>query len=433
MSVNKLKQFKEKVTPQGSFKANVLTLMAGTAIAQIITVAISPILTRLFSPSAFGIFGIYLSIVSIVTAVVTLRYDQALILPKENKEAAHLFWASLLSVAAISGLSLILCVLFFKEILLIVNAQELNGWILFLPFSIFFSGIYQTLNSWSTRSKQFKRASISLVTRSVTGSSVQIFSGFANSGFGGLIGGSILGDFLASLTLAFQVKRDDKNILKDGLRRDSISQFARQYSDFPLYSSPQNFLNAISQNIPLLLLAKFFGPAIVGFYAIGIRILQLPMNFVLISLRQVFFQKASEVYNSGGNTYALFKKTTVWLLTTAVIPALIVILFGPKIFGFVLGDSWVVSGEYARWLTIWLYFSFANVPAIIFYQILRKQKTLFLLDSLLLLCRVAALLWGGLILKDPWKTIVLYSLVGAAFNFFFIAAMRQTLRKRQYS
>ena len=55
--------------------ANVLTFMTGTAIAQMITVVISPILTRLFTPEAFGAFGVYMSLVSIATAAVTLRYD----------------------------------------------------------------------------------------------------------------------------------------------------------------------------------------------------------------------------------------------------------------------------------------------------------------------------------------------------------------------
>jgi hypothetical protein len=42
--------------------ANVLTLITGTVIVQIITVAISSILTRLFSPFAFGVFVVYLPI-----------------------------------------------------------------------------------------------------------------------------------------------------------------------------------------------------------------------------------------------------------------------------------------------------------------------------------------------------------------------------------
>jgi hypothetical protein len=59
-------------------------------------------------------------------------------LPKEIKDAAYLFWASLLSVVGISAISLILCVLFFRQILAVLKVSELGGWILFLPLSIFF-------------------------------------------------------------------------------------------------------------------------------------------------------------------------------------------------------------------------------------------------------------------------------------------------------
>jgi len=415
---------------KGSFKSNVLTLMTGTAIAQLMTVAISPVLTRFFSPASFGVYGVYLSIVSIATAIVTLRYDQALVLPKESKDAVHLFWASMLSVAGISGLSLVICILFFKQIPMILKAPELSRWIFFIPISILLAGIYQTLNSWSTRCKKFKRASISQVTRSATAASVQVSSGLAHTGPAGLIGGYILGDFFASVSLAFQVRRDDKKILKEGFEWYSIKRLGKQYSDFPVFSSTQNLLNAISQNIPFLLLAKFFGPAIVGYYTLGVRVLQVPMNFVLVSLRQVLFQKASEVYNSGGDTYGLFKKTTLGLMGIVIIPALLIILFGPAIFSFLLGKEWVMAGVFAKWLVLWLMLMFSNLPSILFGQIYRKQKVLLFQDIGLLFFRVLAILIGGF-QNNPMLAIVLYSIVGVIFNLYIIVWAGNFIRKQK--
>jgi len=423
-----MKKFLNKLLPKGSFKANLFTFMTGTAVAQIITVAASPILTRLFTPKAFGAFGVYMSIVSIVTAVATLRYDQALMLPKENKDAAHLFWASLLSVISFSVLSLFICFLFLNKIILALKVPELGVWILFLPFSIFLSGAYLTLNTWSTRQKKFKRASISQVVRSATVSGVQVSSGVMKTGPAGLIGGAVIGDLFASFVLAFQVKCDDERILKEGFHWDSIKRLGKHYSDFPVYSSTQNFLNAVSQNIPVLLLARFFGPAVVGFYAFGVRVIQLPMNFVLTSLREVLFQKASEVYNTGGDTYALFKKTTLGLIAIGIAPALIIILWGPVIFGFVLGKGWVIAGEYARWLVLWMMCMFSNLPAVLFAQIYRKQRALLIQDIVLLFFRVLAIIIGSLY-NDPLLAVILYSLVGVFFNIFIIGWMGNSLRK----
>ena len=133
-----------------------------------------------------------------------------------------------------------------------------------------------------------------------------------------------------------------------------MKRLAKEYADFPVYSSPQGMLNAASQNIPLLLLAHYFGSATAGLYLLGVRILQLPMNLVLISLRQVLFQKASEVYNNGGDVYRLFKKTTLGLLALVIVPTALVMLFAPPAFSFVLGKEWYTAGEYARWLILWL-------------------------------------------------------------------------------
>lgn len=432
MPIRRLLNFKHKHAPKGSFKANVLTFMTGTAIAQLITVAVSPILTRLFDPEAFGAFGVYISLVSIATSISTLRYEQALMLPKDTEDSVGLFWASILSVCIISGISLVCCTVLFKQILVIFKIQKLSWWILTLPVSIFLSGVYLTLNSWSTRQKNFRRASISQVVRSAAVSGVQISSGIMKAGSGGLVGGAVAGYCFATAALGWQVKRDDEQILKKFLCWRKIKQISKQYRDFPIFSSTQNFLNAISQNIPLLLLAKFFGPAIAGFYALGVRVLQVPMSFISKSMRQVLFQKTSELYNRGGDTYVLFKRATISLLAVVGIPALVFILFGPKIFYFVLGEKWVIAGDYARWLTLWLCIGFVNVPAIIFYQVLRKQKALFIQDFLLLIFRLGALLLGGMVLKDPLKTVIIYSLVGAAFNLFFIINIARILKNRSH-
>ena len=424
----KLKQFCQAYAPKGSFKANVLTLMTGTAIAQVITVAISPILTRLFTPKAFGVLGVYMSLLAILGAVATLRYDQALMLPKDNEVAAVLFWDAILSVGVISVISMLGCILFFKQIISILQIRELSSVIFLLPISLFFFGTYATLNSWSTRQKKFGRSSVSQVVRSLSIAAVQIFSGIIKAGPLGLIGGVLAGDCFAALTLGRLVKCADWPVLKRSFHWDKIKKFAGQYRDFPLFSSTQNMLNAISQNIPLLLLAKFFGPAVAGFYVLGVRGIQIPMNFFLTSLRQVFFQRASELHNQGGDTYALFKRTTLQLLAVVAVPALTIILFGPRLFAFVLGPKWTSAGEYARWLILWLMLMFANVPAVLFAQICRKQKAVLIQDIGLLILRVLAIVIGGR-RGNPLLAVVLYSLVGVFFNLFIIFWVGNFLRK----
>lgn len=401
------------------FFRNVFVLMSGTALSQVINVAVAPLLTRLYDPKDFGEFGVFMSITGILIAVCTLRYDQALMLPKRTEDAANLFGISVIGVAAVSSVATAICLGFGSQIAAAAKSPALAQWLWLSPIFVLLSGGYQTLNAWSTRRKQFHRASISQVVRSIATSIAQLAAGIGGGSPTGLVGGAVAGSACASAALGIQVLKDDRSFFRGSLRLSEMKRLAKEYSDFPLYSGTQSLLNATSQNLPMLLLAHYFGPAVAGLYSLGVRILQLPMNLVLTSLRQVLFQKASEVYNNGGDTYALFKKTTLGLLAIAIGPAAIVVLFAPPAFAFVLGQEWYAAGEYARWLVLWLALMFSNVPAVLFAQIYRKQRALLIQDIALLVCRAGALLVGGMYCSAI-QTIILYSLVGVAFNAYII-------------
>ena len=79
-----------RLLPRSEFVRNVLTLITGTTIAQAIPIAIGPILTRIYTPEEFGLYGIFIAIVSIVSVVATARYELAIIQPKLDKDVNHL-------------------------------------------------------------------------------------------------------------------------------------------------------------------------------------------------------------------------------------------------------------------------------------------------------------------------------------------------------
>ncbi|MBN2345008.1 MAG: oligosaccharide flippase family protein [Candidatus Aminicenantes bacterium] len=418
--MSRIASFWRRIAPRGSFRADVLTLMTGTALGQALLLAIAPLLTRLFSPAAFGAFGVYLSLAAIMSSVSTLRFDQALMLPAEEEEAASLLGAALLASTA-TALAVFVAVQFGqRRALTALRIEALGGWILVLPLSVLTYGVFQALNSWAVRHKEFTQSSAAQGTRALAIAAVQLGSGVLRSGPGGLVVGAAAGDAVGAALLAARARRHHGGLLRRSFRWRRIVATVRDYRDFPMFSTPQNLLNAVSQHLPLLLLAKFFGPAVAGFYVLAVRSVQTPMNLFLTSLRQAFFQKASELHNRGGDTWSLFRLTTLHLLAMAALPTLAVVLFGPSLFAFVLGGRWLTAGAYARWLVLWQGLMFANVPAVFFAQVLRKQKEVLLVDVVLLFARALAIVAGGL-RRDPLLGVILYSLVGVAVNLFMIA------------
>jgi O-antigen/teichoic acid export membrane protein len=301
-----------------------------------------------------------------------------------------------------------------------------------VPVAALVTGLNQTLTAWCARKKAFKRSAAAQVARSLTANAGQTSAGLVGWGAGGLIGGGLIGDFLANLGLFYRVMRVDGALLREGANKTQVLVAAKDHKDFAIYSTPQNVLNALSQGAPIILLIHYFGAGVGGLYAFAIRVLQLPMNFVLTSLRQVLFQRLSEVQHHGGDLRGLFVETTTMLLGLAVVPAAIGFVLAPWAFGLVFGSQWVIAGEYARWLLIWLVPGFCNMPAVLAGRILRQQRNLLIFDTALLVSRVAVLVIGGFYLSAI-QTIIAFSVIGAVFNSFLIGFIWNRLRGWKFS
>ena len=64
--------------------------MAGRVVAAGIALVTMPIVARLFTPGDFGVAALFMSIIGIISTVSALRYEGALVLPKEDEEALTL-------------------------------------------------------------------------------------------------------------------------------------------------------------------------------------------------------------------------------------------------------------------------------------------------------------------------------------------------------
>src|SRR5699024_8009724 len=93
---NRLIKFSKK-----PFVRNVIILASGTAAAQIIAMALSPIITRLYGPEAYGLMGTFMAIVSIVAPIAALTYPIAIVLPKSDQDAKGIIRLSILITTSI--------------------------------------------------------------------------------------------------------------------------------------------------------------------------------------------------------------------------------------------------------------------------------------------------------------------------------------------
>jgi len=397
-----------------TFAGNVLKLVTGSVFAQGLGVVAAPIITRLFAPEAFGVAALFVSITSIISVVACLRYELSIMLPKTDEEAANLLGVSLLFVLIISAISVLIILCAGDSIVRLLNSPGIKKYLWLVPVSVFASGLFLAMDNWNSRIKHFGRLSIARIVSSVVTQTTKLGAGFAGFVSGGvLIGASILGQIVSAFLLGGQIWHDDGRLFKKNVRWKKMIAGLKRHKKFPIYNTFSAFMNTASQQLPALLLAFYFSPKVVGFYALGRTVLSMPMNLVGGAVSRVFFQKASEAHNRTGNLSNVVWEVFSRLVSISSFPILLLTLIGKDLFIVVFGARWAEAGVYMQILGIWIFFQFIASPISTLFAVLEKQQYGLIFNSVLFVSQSAALVIGGMT-GDVKFTLFLLSITGIA-------------------
>lgn len=253
---------------KSKFVRNVAVVASGTAGAQAITMAFSPIITRLYGPEAFGLLGTFMAIVAVITPVAALSYPIAIVLPKEDADARGI--AKLSAFLAV-GIALILVLILWLAgdwLADLLRVQEIRSFLWLIPLVVVCSAFMQIVQQWLIRKKQFRITARAAVFNALAINVLKSGFGLVRPVAAVLIGLTAVGNGIHAGLLAFGAKkyeREYRNQEKTPPRPVALRAVAKEHYDFPLYRAPQVFINALSQSLPVLMLAAFFGPASAGF------------------------------------------------------------------------------------------------------------------------------------------------------------------------
>ncbi|WP_414730302.1 oligosaccharide flippase family protein [Zhongshania aliphaticivorans] len=424
--MGKLKQVVEHILPKGQFARGIGVLVGGTAGSQLILVVASPLLTRLYSPEDFGVLAVYGGLLSLICVVASLRYELAIPLPESDNEAANIVGLCLIIITAVALASVVIIIFFGREIAQSLGIQILESALWLLPAGVFLAGIYAVFSYWSIRSKQFGTIASTQLKQSLVTVAIQL--GVFKLGAIALLFAQVAGQAAGVTGLARPALRlpEFKDISWAG-----IKAAATRYREFPVYSTWEGLSNTAGLQLPPLLFAALFSPTIAGFYMLANRVLNLPMSLIGRAIGQVFFSSAAESYRAG-RLGPLVSSLHSKLAHIGFAPVLLLILLGPEIFVFVFGGDWRQAGEFARWMSPWLYFVFVSSPLSTLFAVVEKQKQGLVFQIILLVSRVLAIgvgAWTG----DITVTIILFSSVSAFCWFGFLFWVAHIAGNRAFS
>jgi len=390
LSMSRVKNSVEKLLPAGSFARNATVLTSGTAAAQAIIVLASPILTRLYSPEEFGVLAVFAAMLGIVTVVSGLRYETVIPLPRTDGSAANVLVLSLICVSAITTLLTLIVALFGQKIVATTQTPSLLSYLWLLPVGVALGGAYQSFNLWAIRKKAFSRIARTKFQQSIGMVATQIGMGLAQLGSVGLIIGHVVGQ-AAGLTVLIRKSLQESPLLLKQIRASRFHKLGLRYYKFPVYDTWAGLGNTASIQIPQLLFAALFNPAVSGIYLLANRVMNLPMNLIAQSVGQVFFSRASQAYRLG-NLSSLVDEIFSILTRIIVAPFILFIFVAPSAFAVVFGEHWRVAGVYAGWISIWIIMQFIYAPLSFLFIVTEHPQENLYMQFILFTIRIVAVL-----------------------------------------
>ncbi|MBY8823607.1 oligosaccharide flippase family protein [Sphingomonas colocasiae] len=271
---------------------NVFMLAGSNVVAQAVTLLAYPVLTHLYLPREFGVFGLITSIAVVMGMVVCARLDT--IIQIEGRPAErHLLWLSLAIGFGASGICGVIGYFAISGGLIGIDASGGRAALLAVALALtaLLNGLSAVGRQYQVKHGRYKRVAWSQLLRVSAAVAIQVLLGFLVGNYWGLLTGFILGSLLATAMLMPLSTLPAKNHVRSlllGVRT------ARKNASLIAIDCLNALISTSTTSLQLIIITALFGPAGAGVFVVATRLIFAPVEAMGGALSSVFFQQLSQ-------------------------------------------------------------------------------------------------------------------------------------------
>jgi O-antigen/teichoic acid export membrane protein len=373
--------------PRRSFTRSVASVFTGTFVAQIISLSGTLVLARIFSPSSFGIYSIWLGLVMILGVVLTCRFEMALAIEPDGDPRRYAVIAIMKTIAIVAFVFALL--LFLGNILRFDFLAKLAPGLiaLLIPTAGILAG-NQTLQNWAAADGRYRHLSVLRIVQTSSVVLLQIgFGWLANDPLElacGYLGGTLLVLIIAIILFPLNNKSAPRN-------PEPLTSFWRRQRRFSMFSLPADLISASTAQLPIMIVAARYGSEASGLLAMALRMIGAPMSLLSSSFLDVFKRHAALAYRERGECRAEYLRSLGLLFLIATSASAIIGIGAKPFFAVAFAASWTSAGALTLLLLPRFALGFMASPLSYIVYVVGKQE-LDLLWQLALLAMTLATL-----------------------------------------
>lgn len=397
----------------------VLRLLGGSLGGQCLLLLAAPVLSRLYSPTEFGVFGVFFSLVATGTTIGSLRYEMAIVLARRPATIQRLFWA-VVAIAAVMSTVLAIS---------LAGVPALSRWLFptdhldhvwwLLPVALWIHIVMLAITRVASKLDAFGSLGMAVLVGRSADLAVKVALA-GNMDWHGLALGMVAGDVVS---IAVAMIATPKLLSAPPANLSRYVAALRQFRHFPLYNLPSALGSALARAIPVIGLATLFGPVTAGCYEMASRALGRPSALVGNQFYTVFYPKTVARLARGGSASGIVESWMPRLLVLFAPPFLLVALFGQPLFVLVFGAEWANAGRYAAILAPAWYLGGVAIP-IRMFNTLNEQRLALVWQGSVVLATLAAIGVGAALGSD----MTTVALISAVWTIAYLVHLRLTVK-----
>lgn len=416
-----------RLLPESRFLRRLGVLTGGSALAQALVVAATPLLTRLYGPDAFGLFVVVTNLAGILGSAACLRYDAAVPLARSTAAAVPIVQAAL-AATLLTGLLAALALAAAAPALAGL-LEPADGRILWwLVPALLATGASLAADGWVTRKGDLRLMVAGRLIHAVALTALQL--ALFPFGAEGLIAGWVLA-YVAYLAPPIRRATPGERRALRRWRRRRLAAALRRHRRFPLLATPAILLNAAARLLPGLLLAGLHGPEVAGFFGLAQRLAGLPLRFVGSSASQLYTAELAGLGRGEGERLRLlFRQVSRQALLLGAAYLLPLAAAGLVLIEPVFGPGWAPAGPLLLALVPMYLAGFVSFPTRNTLVLLGRQDLTLLLDGLATAATLGAFVAGRALGLGVLPTVLLYAAGAAATGILQILVTRRLITRR---
>jgi O-antigen/teichoic acid export membrane protein len=394
---------------------HVSTVFAGALFAQLIPIAGSLVITRIFAPDAFGEFATWLAYISFAAVIATLRLETTLPILEDGKargEAVCIIMRTVFVVTAfLVAIFLVADYLFRTDKFLPGGSYAL----LSMPMAIIFAALNNTWQTWAASDGEYSKLNFMRITQAISIVIFQIGAGLKSPSALGLMLGYVFAACVSFFVAVALMPRSS------GFSRVGINEFrayVSRYRKFPTYALPADAINSVVAHLPLLVVFNRFGGEAAGYLALTMRVLGAPIGLIGKAVLDVFKRQAVQSIKQIGNCRDLYIATFFALGGASIIMVLVTYFFAEDIFRLAFGTDWEQSGRMAVWLLPMFAIGLIASPLSYMSYLVEKPNVDLMWQLILMLVVMGTLFWGA-----SYKATLISYAIGYALMYIFYLLM----------